>query len=309
MRYKLGVPVVCLALAPGLSSACALSLELPGTLHWRGELSRGYDAFASARHLEPLPVTVQHRGSACDYAVTFTAEEMSAALRQGSAELGYQVLSGPSAGRSLVQINGMDAQTAVLQSRFPHQNELERPNTAEHVTYVTVAPGQVVRGGWYAGRLAVRLFERKSNGHAVLKDQRSIDLSAFVVPRIDTVVGGGEFGTGSRHAWLHLGKLQADVEAGGSVDFRVRSNMHYGFSLRSANRGRLRHEKGLQGVPYRVRINGHPTRVEDDINALGGPTDVNGDAYTLDVSVLPPPRALLAGTYRDVLTVTFTTLE
>lgn len=310
-RSKLAGLILLASVAPAAAQACTLHLEAPSSARWRGELSRGYDPFAATRHMEPLALEVRHRGTGCDYTVTFAAEGEPAALRLGGATLLYQALRGPSAARSLLEGNPLDPDSGAIDGRFPHQNEGDRPNLEQHLIYLLVPPGQITRGGQYGGRLTVRLFERKRNGQTVLKDQRAIHLSASVVPRLDAVIGDGGFDNGRNAARLHLGKLKAGSH--GSLPFRVRSNMRYGISLGSANGGQLRHDKTDFAVPYQVRVNNRPVSIRgaglEGLEALGGPTDANGDAYRLEVEVPEAPRRLLAGTYRDTLTVTFTTME
>jgi len=308
MRKPMLVAACLMAsLAPQVGLACDLKLDMPSSIRWRGALGRGYDVFAPTRHVEPVVIEVQHGGDACNYALSIHPEGDSAALQMGTSRLRFDALRSPSSGDSFLDTYTGTPGPAAIEGRFAHQNDGSR--VARHDVYLLIPPGQIVRGGYYTGRLTVRLFELKTNGHPVLKNQRSVYLDAYIVPQINASIGHPDYSAERTVSELQLGKLREGAAT--SASFFVRSNMSYEFRVRSLNQGRLRHDKTDLTVPYRVSINGRDVSSSTDVRALafGGPTGPDGNEYRLQVSVPAMPSGLLAGTYRDVLTVTVTSIE
>jgi hypothetical protein len=273
---------------------CLLDLRVAGQAAWRGVYGRGYEP-ASAEALEQTDVTVLHQGEACQWFLTAERAPGGAFLTAGGGgQLAFDVLQSPN-GPSLLSEDVQGTTFSRLQGAFGAGTGAQG-----FPLFVSIAPGQMVRAGRYAGQTVVRLY-RLGDGAPELVAQAPLAIST-AVPSVLSV-SSREFTPGAAGGGVDLG----DLERGASrtLGFDVVANSDVSLSFRSINGGVLRHQAGARGIPYRLAASGRAV----SLSAAGAVERFTVDPGTplvldLMIEVDPAPGAA-AGTYHDELIVTF----
>jgi len=275
---------------PRSTIPCALGLELRGEVAWRGLYGRGYEA-SSPSTSEPVSIGVRHAGAGCSYFVVVSGVEQG--LSGPGASLAFDVLDEPS-GRSISSSSVQGSSLTRLQGSFPEGDEF-RPLSL----FVTIPPGQNVRGGSYSGRATVSLYRDSSLSELV--QQIPLPVSARVPPVLS--VRSSIF-LSQRSGSIDLGRLDQGADA--EVDFSLTTNVATSVRIESANGGKLEHQSGTTSIPYRASMAGRPIDLSSgsDTNRL----EVSlGTTVDLPLRILvAPSNGAAAGVYHDTITVTFT---
>lgn len=275
---------------------CRLELTIDNNVDWRGLYGRGYDVFGSDKSYEVVTVTVRHEGEACDYFVTGISQGggNESYLNGPYGRLQYDVLQQPS-GPSVLSPDFTGNRFSRIYGRFPGGVGVQ-----QFVLYVSIPPEQNVGGGVYSDQVLVRAF---TDG---LSSPELMDEATFAVyaPVADTLqVESVDAGPGADSLNVDLGNLSPGVER--TLDFRLRSNAPVRVGASSRHHGFLAHQASAPGIPYRLVIGGSRIDLASD-----GPTQaVSGDlsAHTTVplIIAVDPQDGAAAGTYSDVLTITF----
>ena len=133
------------------SEPCRLELSGDTAIEWRGLYGRGYEVTGQEQDFEALPVTVRHEGAACDYIVVATPLSSGAdgVLTGAGDRLSWDLLSTPN-GPSLLSRDFLGSLATQIAGRF------EAEMGAQPLSlFVTIPPGQFVRGGHYEGSASI----------------------------------------------------------------------------------------------------------------------------------------------------------
>lgn len=268
---------------------CSLDLDVRGEVSWRGVYGRGYEA-SSPSIAEPASVVVRHEGSPCAYFVVVSGAQSGLGGPGGS--LSFDVLDAPS-GRSIASADQMGSSGMRLQGAFREGEEEE-----QQPIFVSIPPGQNVRGGSYAGVAMISLYEDGAVPRLVR--QAPLPVSARVPPTLSVM--SPLFGAG-RAASVSLGQLSNGARA--DIDFLVTSNGGVSVRLSSGSGGQLVHQTGLLSLPYRASLAGRRIELSSGPVSQSFPVSPGVSAsLPLSIEVDPVPGAA-AGSYSDTLTITF----
>ena len=280
------------------SEPCRLELSGDTAIEWRGLYGRGYEVTGQEPDFEALPVTVRHEGAACDYIVVATPLSSGAdgVLTGAGDRLSWDLLSTPN-GPSLLSRDFLGSLATQIAGRF------EAEMGAQPLSlFVTIPPGQFVRGGHYEGQFALRLFRREEGGPELVSE-----LPVAIVAAVPAIlqVRSDDFPGASREISVDFGNL--NTPSAKSISFDIVSNTAVAVNFASAGGGALAHQSGGPDVPYELRMNGAalslaaPARERLDMASPDG-----SSAAVVEIAVPPARSRLAAGRYSDTLTITFT---
>lgn len=299
---ELMVAALCISLTAGPATAeellasegpCELDIAGESTVEWEGAYGRGYDVFGRQVAYEPVELRIRHRGEPCEFFLT--AQLLSAggenALTNGTGRLIYDLRSGTN-GPSLLSDQFGGSPGNRLQAQLGGSR-----NAASVLVSLSVPPSQRVSSGAYTGQVMIRLFREVSGSPELVAEW---PLSIVVPVRARLRITSDEFGPGMSVANIDLGELSSGARR--ETTFEVSSNAPIDMALRSANGGKLQHNLSRAAIPYRVRVNGSEVGL-----AANGTVLPLGNAAVARVALsVEPDESYLAGTYSDVMSVTFT---
>lgn len=179
--------------------------------------------------------------------------------------------------------------------------------SAETNLIVSLPAGQFVRSGSYSGQVAIRLFREEDGGRYALAAEMPVLITTRVAAAMK--IGSDSFPGSTRHTDIDLGDLTHGASK--SVEFSLSSNAAVAVAFRSANQGTLKHHAGARGIAYQLTAQGENV----DLQTAGSNMRIaTGSGQTsapmrieINVPVSPSPPA--AGSYKDILNVTFTVDE
>lgn len=269
-------------------SPCSLEMVVGSEISWRGLYGRGYEA-SSPQTAEPAMLRVRHSGGACRYMVVVS--DVVPLVGQG-ATLSFDVLDAPS-GRSIASSDPSGGPGQRVE-RLAADGESDETISV----YVTIPPSQQVRGGSYSGSALVSLYH--ADGHPELVSQTPLAISVRVPPSLSV---RSDLFSSSRSAFVDLGLLEDGTTT--TVDFSVTANVSVSVRVESQTGGMLRHQSGLAGISYSLRLAGTV------LDLGGGQASSRLDitpGLSRDVPMLietQPYQSAPAGRYSDTITVTF----
>lgn len=296
-------------------AVATVSLQLleVANVDWTGGPGAGYGVFDPAEVVQAIRFKVKLvEGSASSYFVTFSAggsgDFLNRELRLGNEALKYQVYDSAGSQRTVLKALPSATASEILSGALTTEGEIQE------LTYVMVVdPGQVKSAGPYADTFIVTLYS------GTLEDYTEEDAITvlFTVPVAETtqlslLASSSPFDPAVRSTLMDFGVLQSDDER--RVDLRVRSNAGYSVSLESENNGMLKHtQPGVATVvPYTLRLAGTVVNLgaglQTPVSQPGRLTGADGDVYDVSVSIGEVSGAV-AGTYRDVVTITVTSQQ
>lgn len=275
---------------------CLLELSVDNNVDWRGQLGRGYEVFSGEESYEVVSVVVRHQGQACDYFLTGMPQEggNENLLTGPYGALAYDVLRQPS-GPSLLSPDYAGNELTRLHGRFP-----DGAGAQQYVLYVAIPPEQNVGGGIYSDQVQLRVFADHF-GSPELMDQASFAITAPVADTLE--VDSIDAGPGANTLKIDLGNLAPGVVR--VLDFSLRSNAPIRVGANSQNKGVLAHQASAPGIPYSLVVGGN--RIDLSSNRLT--QSIAGDLSSRTIVPfrieVEPNYGAAAGTYSDVLTITF----
>jgi len=275
---------------------CLLELSVDNNVDWRGQLGRGYEVFSGEESYEVVSIVVRHQGQACDYFLTGMPQEggNQNLLIGPYGALAYDLLRQPS-GPSLLSPDYAGNELTRLYGRFP-----DGAGVQQYVLYVAIPPEQNVGGGIYSDQVQLRVFADRF-GSPELMDQASFAITAPVADTLE--VDSIDAGPGANTLKIDLGNLAPGVVR--VLDFSLRSNAPIRIDATSQNGGLLAHQAGAPGIPYSLVVGGNRTDLSGDYPKQSITGDFsNRSNVSFRIEVEPSPGAA-AGTYSDILTITF----
>jgi hypothetical protein len=280
-----------------LAEPCRLELSGDTTIEWRGLYGRGYEITGQEQDFETLPVTVRHEGAACEYFIVATPLSSGAdsVLTGAGDRLSWDLMSTPN-GSSLLSRDFMGS----LATQIPGRFEAE-PGAHALSLFVTIPPGQFVRGGQYHGDFVLRLFLRDDGGPELVSE-----LPVSIIAAVPAIlqVRSNDFPGRSREIRVDFGDL--NTPSARSIGFDIVSNTAVTVNFASAAGGVLAHQFGGPGVPYQLRLNGAPVSLAVPVRERLDMAAPDGSrAAVVEIAVPPTRDPLPAGRYSDTLTITF----
>lgn len=302
--------VASLLFAAGEKSVASVRLQLVevANVDWTGGPGAGYSVFDPAEVRQVIRFKVKLvEGSASSYFVTFSAggsgDFLNREVRQGNSALKYQIYDSAGSQRRMLKALPSATASEILSGAVIGEGEIQ-----ELAYVVVVDPGQVRMAGPYVDTFTITLYSGTLEDFTE-EDAKEVVVSVPVgeVTELSLLASGGLFTPGARSALMDFGTLRQDDYR--ELDLRVRSNAGYSVSLESENSGVLKHtSSGVSTtVPYTLRLAGATVDLGDGpqtpVLQPGRMTDAMGDVYPLSVTIGVTGTAV-AGTYRDVITIT-----
>ncbi|MDT0575606.1 hypothetical protein RM533_05360 [Croceicoccus sp. F390] len=284
------------AAAQDASEPCDIDLRVDQTVQWRGPHGRGYEVLSDAPAFEPLRVSILHRGSACRFYLTATPARSSDPVLVGPTNvLVYDLLTDPN-GPSVLTPEYFGTTASQIHGEFTGEP------IQELVFYVAIPSGQFVGQGVYRGQAALRAFRVDPEGPVLLAE---VPIPVQVAVASTLQVRSDSFGPDRRSMAIDLGAL--DREHLETMEFQVLTNAAVTMRLESVHGGMLAHDAGAPGLPYEVSLAGERLRLQQPAMHRITSVDSQHQSIPFQIIVTPPDGLLAAGSYRDLLTITFTT--
>ena len=266
------------------------------SLDWAGAVERPCET--TAINMERDTDGWTDRGAACEYFLVATPLSSGAdSVLTGAGDRLSWDLTGAPNGPSLLSRDFLGSLATQIAGRFEAETGAQQLSL-----FVTIPPGQFVRGGHYQGEFVLRLFRRDDGGPELVSE-----LPVAIIATVPAIlqVRSDDFPGASREASVDFGDLNTPSTK--SISFDIVSNTTVAVSFVSAARGILAHEFGGAGVPYELRMNGAamslaaPARERLDMASPDG-----SRAAVVEIAVPPAGSRRAAGRYLDTLTITFT---
>ena len=289
-------------LAPG---KCVLSMQI-ASVTWRGRNGTGYDPYDPTPYSQTVNFTLNKRGDACPFFVTFsknTPGNNQRLMSKGNETLTYQIYDTTSLNNVLKDLPSASA-NEVISGTFS-SNSKDQP-----LSLVIAMPAQQLQGpGTYTDSVRVSVYEG-TLPNPIFVESILVQISALIpaIANLCVVSTGGVFDPTATRPALVFGELATGKSLG--CDLRVRSNAGYTLSFRSENAGVLKNldPAATDKVPYTMVVSGNPVALaQNDPQGLNThretPKDPNGDRYPIQV-IIGTADNVEPGNYRDIITVT-----
>jgi spore coat protein U-like protein len=261
-------------------------------------------------------LSVNHRGPAADYFITFSpGGSGNSSIRwlseTGGSAMYYNLFDSITNRTILRAISDNPAPSQVITGSFSDAEGSGGGTTRDHQFVLILDRNQFPVAGTYSDVITLNLYEGTpaSPVPGGPLDSMTMNISTVMPQLTDLALlpEAAAFDPASSAMTMNFGTLFAGMER--NVDIVVRSNTIYSVSVSSLQGGNMAIADPLDTsvVPYQFSVSGFELDLsgsaEVPIVSLAGPTDEAGDRYPISVTILDYGMAT-EGLYSDTITFT-----
>ncbi len=303
----------------GSSPPYLIDLEVDD-FYWEGSGTNTYDVTDDHNRKQVIDFKITyrpHNNRRLHYFVTCGKGGAQSAsydrkLYKGTDSLDYQIYINNATTKIFKEFPEASVNNDVINGRTPKGNSGSSKEIDKKFR-VRIPKLQLVPAGTYTDSFTMRLYEGTVGGSSTEEDFINVNFTTDVAEMLElSILDPGESFDPAKSSYLaDFGSFSTAASI--FCDLRVRSNAGYSISLNSDNAGRMKRVSAFEAYfPYQFKLDNNLIDLSQgtiEIANATGLTSYNGDLFSIEIYADPVSSSVVAGSYRDDLTITVASVD